>query len=292
MRKPYSRCDRLLVLLCALGCGPLAMAAPTDAAAPTEDLDAAVLGLVDNGTVDPWSEQPVVLAQPARVRHELGAVIDARPADGGLPRVMAITPGGAADRMRLAVGDRLLAVHGEPLSGGDAAEILRRGVQDDARPLALQVQRGSAVLEVEGYVDRVDVPAYRLEVQPSAARGSCARISQTLTPPRSEQLFPAVLHEIDGRLPGPLSNDTFRVKPGRRVLKITEAIPAREFRGSENQRRSGLMRHERFKYLTIDVQPDTIYWIGVKFDQDKTQPVRDQAYWEPVVWKSRPQACR
>lgn len=289
-RAPCFRCDRLLVLLCAFASGPL-MADET-ATAPTEDLDAAVLGLVDRGTVDPWAEQPVVLAQPARVRYELGAVVDASPADGGLPRVMAITPGGAADRMRLAVGDRLMAVHGQPLGGTDAAETLRLAVQDDARPLALQVQRGGAVIEVEGYVDRVDVPAYRLEVQPSASSGGCARISQTLKPPRSEQLFPAVLHEIDGRLPGPLSNDTFRVKPGRRVLKITEAIPAREFRGSENQRRGSLMRHERFKYLTIDVQPDTIYWIGVKFDEDKTQPVRDQAYWEPVVWKSRPQSCR
>ena len=74
--------------------------------------DSAILSLIESGAIDVWSDAPVVLQQPARVRHELGAVVNPQPGDGGPPRIMAITPGGAAERMQLSVGDRLLAVNG------------------------------------------------------------------------------------------------------------------------------------------------------------------------------------
>lgn len=254
--------------------------------------DSAILSLIESGAIDVWSDTPVVLQQPARVRNELGAVVDPQPGDGGPPRIMAITPGGAAERMQLAVGDRLLAVNGHALTAESAAATLRQAVDSDAGQLAMQVQREGSVLALQGEVERVELPAYRIEVDPLPADRGCGRISLTLKPPAAERLYPAVLHEIDGRLPGPLDNEVFRVRPGTRVLKISEAIDGRQFDRIENLQRVKLLRNERFKYLTIDVEPDTTYRIGVRFDPEKTRPVRDQAYWEPVVWKTQEQRCR
>ncbi|MCB1553459.1 MAG: PDZ domain-containing protein [Xanthomonadales bacterium] len=254
--------------------------------------DSAILSLIESGAIDVWSDAPVVLQQPARVRHELGAVVNPQPGDGGPPRIMAITPGGAAERMQLSVGDRLLAVNGTALTADSATHVLREAVEAEDGRLAMQVQREGSVLALNGEVDRVELPAYRIEVDPLPADRGCGRISLTLKPPAADRLYPAVLHEIDGKLPGPLDSEVFRVRPGKRVLKISEAIDSRRFDRIENLQRDKLLRNERFKYLSIDVEPDTTYRIGVRFDPEQTRPVRDQAYWEPVVWKTQEQRCR
>jgi len=273
----------------------LAIASAAGAQSPdpaeVELIDEAVLALANR---QPGDERPPIrLERPARVRYELGAVVDARPDDGGLPRVMAVTPGRAAARMGLAAGDRLLAINDAALgAGSDAATLLREAVESGEGLLRFSVQRGAERVELSGHVDRISIPAYRLEIAAEAPVEGCARVSVFLTPPVSQKLYPALLHEIDGRLPGPLDGTVFRVSPGRHVLKISELIDGTRFDAFENRRRGQLMRQERFKYLEIDAKPNTTYRLAVRFFPERTDPIRDQAYWEPVVWQEVAETCR
>jgi hypothetical protein len=291
---PSSRFNRTL------RCGALALALVSlpglvGAQAP----DPAEIALVDEAVLalanqQPGDERPPIrLERPARVRHELGAVVDARPDDGGLPRVMAVTPGRAAARMGLAAGDRLLAINGTALGGGvDAATLLREAVEAGQGILRFSVQRGAERVELSGHVDRISIPAYRLEIAAEAPVEGCARVSVFLKPPVSQKLYPALLHEIDGRLPGALDNSVFRISPGRHVLKLSELVDDTRFDAFENRRRGQLMRQERFKYLEIDAKPNTTYRLAVRFFPERTHPIRDQAYWEPVVWEEVAETCR
>ena len=258
---------------------------------PPPDLveDAVIAAYAERGD----GETPLTLERPARVRYELGAVIDARPPDGGPPQVMAVTPRRAADRMGLQTGDRLLGLDDVPLDGSmDAAEALRNAVAGAHGVLRVEVLRDGRREQLKGHLDRIDIPGYRLQIDPPPAMEGCGRVSTFLTPPISEDLFPALLHEIDGRLFGSLDSQVFRLPAGRHVLKVTEEIRGDRFLAQQNRQRGRVMRNERFKFLEIDVQPNTKYHLGVRFFPDRRNPIRDQRYWEPVIWKETAEPCR
>ncbi len=239
---------------------------------------------------------PLVIERAAQARHELGAVVDARPADGGLPQILAITPGGAAARLQLRVGDRLMQVNGHQFTAGEAsAKTLHDAVQADAGRLALQVQRGGEQLTLSGALDRVETPAYRLSISPLPAAGGCGRINLALKPPVSESIYPIFLHSIDGRLGGPLLNSldgVYRLSAGRHLIKVSEEIPDDRFWGAASNHRRQQQRHERFKILEIEVAANTTYRIGARFHKDRASSVKDQSYWEPVIWKEFEEGCR
>ena len=266
-------------------------AAQTDPSPGTEALDQAVLTLIESQPQDGERESALVVDQPAQLRQELGAVIDPHPDDGGPLRVIAVTPGRAAKRMGLRVGDRVLAAQGEPLASGEAgAQALASAINETTRPLQLTVERGGEQLDLSGHVDVVAVPAYRLEVAPSPP-GSCGRVSVAAKPPVSEDIYGLVVHEIDGRLPGPLDATSWRLPVGRHVLKVSELIQANRFTFSQNRKRTQLFRYERFKYLDIEIRPNTTYRLGVKLDRDQIEPIRKQGYWTPVIWKEVNEPC-
>jgi hypothetical protein len=247
--------------------------------------------LVDDAVIAAYArhgdgESPLLLEQPARVRYELGAVVEASPEDGGPPRVMAVTPRRAADRMGLMAGDRLLALGEARLEGGaEAARILREALAAGHGMLRFDVLRDGRSQRLSGHLDRIDVPAYRLQIDPPLQMQGCGRISTFLTPPISQDLFPALLHEIDGRLYGSLDSEVFRLPAGRHVLKISEMIRGDRFVAQENRQRG-------FKYLEVEVKPNTKYHLGVRFHSDRRSPIRDQKYWEPVIWKETEEPCR
>lgn len=251
-------------------------------------LDEAVIEI----TTREADQAPQVIEQPARVVWELGAVIGL-PNGETAPRVMAVTPGAAAERMGLRTGDRLLAVNDQPLpAGSPGADRLRAALDSGEGHIAFDVQRDNETVPVEGALDRREVPGYRLEIAANTATRGCGRVHVGLKPPVSQELFPIVLHEVDGGMPGPLSNQVFRLSPGRHVLKVSEDIDGTRFTGLQNDHRVRLQRSEMFKYMTLDVEPNTTYRLGVKFFKDKREPIREQRYWEPVVWKQFEENCR
>ncbi|GIX34654.1 MAG: hypothetical protein KatS3mg126_0433 [Lysobacteraceae bacterium] len=132
--------------------------------------------------------------------------------------------------------------------------------------------------------------ALALAVATSAAAGDCARVSTFDVAPRSQQLFPAVLIAIDGKLPGPTSGPSWRIAPGRHVLTVAEAIDAERFLPAENRERDG-RRAGRYKTLEIEAHPGMTYRLAVRLHPDRRDRVRENEYWEPVIWKASPEPC-
>ena len=60
--------------------------------------------------------------------------------------------------------------------------------------------------------------------------------------------------------------------------------------------RSQLRRQgaRRYKVLILDVEPNTRYEIGARLlsGPPSLEAIRDNSYWEPVVWRQTAEACR
>lgn len=125
----------------------------------------------------------------------------------------------------------------------------------------------------------------------TAAADTCARVSTFDSAPRAQQLFPAVLIAVDGELPGPTGAESWRIKPGKRVLKVAEAIEPNRFTPLQNRERDG-RRADRYKTIEIDAQPGITYRLAVRFHADRRNRMRSGDYWEPVIWKESPESCR
>jgi hypothetical protein len=123
------------------------------------------------------------------------------------------------------------------------------------------------------------------------ASDTCARISTFDIAPRKQDLHRAILIGVDGGMPGPLDSTSWRIEPGRHVLKLAEAIDAREFSPAQQRDRDG-RRSNRYKTLEIDAEPGITYRVAAKFIRSKRLDIRGGGYWEPVIWKESAESCR
>ncbi|MBD8527957.1 PDZ domain-containing protein [Pseudomarimonas arenosa] len=278
----------------ALSLAALLGACPSVAGEALNSLDQAVLDMTSGGAL------LEVVEQPPRTVWELGAVVGA-PESESAPRIMAVTPGAAAQRMGLRTGDRLLAVNEQPLpAGSEGASLLRQALSSAEGQIAFEVQRDNQIVPLEGPLDRTDVPGYRLEIATTAASSgggagdgsSCARVSTFDVSPRTQELHRAVLIAIDGELPGPLSAATFRITPGKHVLKVAEAIDGYEFTPVQLRQRNRQMLDVRYKELELVAEPGITYRLAAKLHRDQRHQIYSGNYWEPVIWKESPEPCR
>ena len=301
--------------------GLLATAASVAAADPQaeqrvrEEVQSALLRLVDNGEISAEELASLRLDAPASRTPVFGAIVDARfraeSDHAGLP-VAAVTPGGSAAQIGLQAGDRLIAVNGASLLdlGADAQgqavafQRLRGALDNGSDPVALRVVRGGETLDLAGPVRVVALPAYRLELGNALAGATyaagagggdgvstCGRVSVFDAAPRGKQIYRAVLIAVDGALPGPPSSDTYRLDPGRRRLTVAEAIDPEQF-GSVQRTQRDRQGRERYKDLIIDVQPGMTYRLGARYILEQRNSIRDNAYWEPVIWAEAAETCR
>lgn len=279
----------------------LLLALPLPAGAGEAQIDAEMQALLlrlgEAGRLPAPGGPPLRIERPERVRYELGAVVDVRGGQGPGLAVLAVTPGSAAERLGLRVGDRLLAINDHTFSGeAPAAETFRAALAAREGALALRVRRGERELNLSGQADRAVVPAYTLTIGASAAPAAtpaagCGRISTFDVAPRAQHIYPAVLIAIDGRQPGPAGADSFRLDAGRHVLTVAEAIDAHQFTAVQQYQRDRA-RRERYKTLTIEVRPNTTYRLGARLIGERRGEIRDNAYWEPVIWAEVAEACR
>lgn len=224
-------------------------------------------------------------------RWEIGAVLDVRaPSDDGLA-VLAITPGGAAERLGLRTGDRLVAINGTRFdSAAEPAASLRQSLAAADGALQVDVLRDGQALQVSGQADAV----------PTAAGGAagCGYVSTVGVPPRvSEKVHPAEITRIDGRSTPLFDVNRHRVEAGRHVLTVRELIDDHVFNSTQLTQRSLMKRRElarAYKALVVDVPANTLLRVGARWIPEKreNQDFRDNAYWEPVVWEAVPQSCR
>jgi hypothetical protein len=250
--------------------------------------------LLDLGARDALGEtgQPLKISQPAQVRYELGAIVDVQSAGNGL-QVLAVTPGGAAERIGLQAGDRLLGINGSRLTAAaDAGAALEAAMADSNGRLRLDIVRGDRSLRLSGAADVAAIPAYELTIGADHS-GGCGYVTDQLgVPSRSQYLYDALITRIDGRsTPLIRRPNRYRLDAGRHVLIIGEQIVDRyRFNGTERRHlslaRTRSTADERYKTLVVDVEPGYSYRIGVELLEHELDPesIRAHEYWRPVVY--------
>jgi membrane-associated protease RseP (regulator of RpoE activity) len=236
--------------------------------------------LATNWRAGDFPEGSLTLERPARERVELGAVVDVRNAtDQGLA-VLAITPGSAAERMGLRLGDRLTAVDGVALAGSPApAEALAQALSDAGSELRFGIVRDGRPMSLSGPVDVRQLPAYRLSIAPIAP----GEIPQASTRAASDipgcgyvsggarahgGLLKVRVESVDGQPSGAFASGPVRVKAGLRrlvlrplpqiavgsapVVGVSQMPPPPELRRFDG----------RFPEFEIDVEPGKLYRLG------------------------------
>jgi predicted metalloprotease with PDZ domain len=154
----------------------LALAGAASAAEPdpriAEEIETTLLRLAELGALDALEDgRPLTIQREARLRYELGAVVEIGPRLAHA-EVVAITPGGSAARMGLAVGDRIVAINGVALGGdGDPGATFARAVMESGGRFTLAVRRRGRALELVGSAEPVQVPGFRLRIEQPLATG-------------------------------------------------------------------------------------------------------------------------
>lgn len=130
-----------------------------------KEIEATLMRLVDMGALDEVDlSRPLVVKQEARMRYELGAVVRVERGMKESP-VLAITPGGYAERMGLKVGDLVQAVNGVVLSSSeDPGREFASAISRSAGQLTIQVLRGERTLELAAQVQAIEVPGFKIEI--------------------------------------------------------------------------------------------------------------------------------
>lgn len=290
---PYTTLPRipLLIALATLATSHPAIAMPSRVQL---ELEATLASLNERGHLFREDGTPLEIAMSPRQRWELGAVLDLAAEGPGLP-VLAVTPGGAAARLGVAVGDRIKTINGRELGdGADVGAQVAAAVDAGNGDLELSLERGGKPLSLSGAADGTTLPGYRVVIEAGAAPGSrCGVVSlQQLNAPR-ENLYPLRILAINGRAIFDPQRMLYTFEPGRHELVVDEAIASQRFPGAARIERDRERRYQRTtKTLVLDIVPGVQYRIGARFLPETGQDIRGNAYWEPVVARRSSQACQ
>jgi len=292
-----------------------------------EEMSVVVMDLIQSGAFGNTAPQQIAMdvdAPPQKVSN-LGLLVDSKGDTADGLHVLAVTPGGNAERMGLRAGDVLLALNGTQLTSADGSATLRRTVDTlpDGGRLDFNVRRDGRAQTVGGTSASMYLPAMHLSIGSGTALASnsqdttstpivppsgptdtrpsaygspgdgaegCGRISAFDVAPRQQQLHAATLIAIDGVTPGPFGARAYPVKPGRHTVKVGERIEARYISFPQAQRSAPLFGG--YKSVTVDVEPNMTYFIAARLNDDQRNNPTDGAYWDPVMWKAVAEPCR
>lgn len=284
-----------------------------------EELNVVMMDLIQSGAFGNTAPQQITIdidSPPQKVSN-LGLLVDSKGGAGDGLHVLAVTPGGNAERMGLRAGDVLLALNGTQLSSADGAATLRNTVDTlpDGGRLDFNVRRDGRATTIGGAATSMYLPAMHLSVGSgtalasnagdSGARGSapgsygngpadtsqgCGRINDFDVAPRGQGLHKATIIAIDNHAPGPHGSQSYQVSAGPHTLKIGENIEERYFSFNSRQRNSQV--GGGYKTIEVNVAPDTTYLVAARLNENQRDNPANGAYWDPVVWKEVPETCR
>ncbi len=286
-----------------------------------EELNVVMMDLIQSGAFGNTAPQQIALDidSPAQKVSNLGLLVDSKGGAGEGLHVLAVTPGGNAERMGVRAGDVLLALNGAPLSSADGAAALRRTVDTlpDGGRLDFNVRRDGRATTVGGAATSMYLPAMHLSVGSGTALASnagdsgaraaggspgsygngpadtsqgCGRINDFDVAPRGQGLHKATIIAIDNHTPGPHGSQSYLVSAGPHTLKVSENIEQRYFSFNSRQRNAQL--GGGYKTVEVNVAPDTTYLVAARLNEDQRDNPANGAYWDPVVWKEVPETCR
>src|SRR5262249_45085374 len=128
-----------------------------------EELNVVMMDLIQSGAFGNTSPQQIAIDidSPAQKVSNLGLLVDSKGGAGDGLHVLAVTPGGNAERMGLRAGDVLVALNGTQLSAADGAATLRRTVDTlpDGGRLDFNVRRDGRATNVGGTATSMYLPA-------------------------------------------------------------------------------------------------------------------------------------
>lgn len=217
---------------------------------------------------DPRGE--AVADSAATHAYELGAVVDVRRASPLGLRVMAVTPGGAADRVGLRAGDMLQSVNGHRLDGdGRPAPALAQALQAGGGALQVQALRAGQPLSLSG----------SMGLRSAGATAGCGQLTSQLDGlPGTSHVRKVDITQVEGRRAPLADAPRHPVAAGTRVVIVREHVPRSPPRPLSSY---------ASKAFVLDVEPDTTYYVGAR-------PLAANANgaWEPFVWQTLAEPCR
>lgn len=271
------------------------------------ELRAVMTELIESGAFNGTAAEQIHLEidAPAQQVSNLGVLVDSARNDRDGVHVLAITPGGAAEKMGVRSGDVLVAVNGHSLASADSGATLLRSTVEalpNGGALGFELRRDGRVQTLNGTVASIQLPPMRLTVgdgvQIAAAGGGssasgagCGRISDFDVAPRQDRLHAAKIISIDGVTPGPQGSHSYRVASGRHTVKVSEQIESRYLPFNDRLRNAGPSA-SHYKTIEVDVAADTTSMIAARLDDAQRANWQDGAYWEPVAWKQISESCR
>lgn len=221
--------------------------------------------------------------------YSLDAVVDTRFAQADGPKVLAVTPGGAAETLGLRVGDRLLGVNGVSLRDqGNLDRRLEHLLAGSNGVVSIEVLREGQPLNLSGTLNPV-------AQAPATGCGYVSAIDPA--PGVTDSVYPLEITMIDGNSTPLEAQNRYRLTPGEHVLVTRELIPSHHFSANQARQR-GLMLDRKlaraYKAIVVDIEPDTRYSLGARLIREAMDgdAIRANAYWEPVVFKQRVESCR
>lgn len=229
---------------------------------------------------------------PAYLDSNLGLVLDVDNLTTGY-KVLSITPGSTAEESNISVGDLILAIDDIGINQSTNTKVLEKLQQlTPGSTLKLKLSRQGKVSQINMLVKGRYVPAVRLEIgskiPPTEALDStipaCGQVSVFFHPPASKDIYPARIHQIDDENYSRIRH-SFRLTPGKHIIKLHELISD----PSLTRRGRGI---RRAKAIEINVEADTIYYLGAQFVRSKKYSMVKEKYWEPVIWKSEQKQCQ
>ena len=220
----------------------------------------------------PALAQPPAYADPQAGRHyDLGAVVDVRRAAPGGLRVMAVTPGGTADRIGLRAGDMLQSINQQSLTG-DArpAPVLEQAIRAGGGALRVELLRAGRPLSLSGSLD---------PRRPAAGAG-CGQLSDRLDGlPATSHVRRIDITQIEGHGTPAAPSTRYPVAAGTRVVIVREHVPQPPQRPLSTY---------ASKAMVLDVEADATYFIGARpIAGDGTGDA-----WQPFVWQTLKEPCR
>lgn len=132
----------------------------------------------------------------------------------------------------------------------------------------------------------------------TAVAEGCGYVTdQRAAVPESQDIYRVEITRIDGRSTPLSGKPRYRVEAGRHELTVAERIDPSRLPGAavaQIEKMERLEKARAYRTLSVDVPAGTSLAIGARVLRDRldVESIRDKAYWEPVVWDTRAEACR
>lgn len=232
---------------------------------------------------------------PQSMQSDLGLILE-KINDADFFRVLAISPMGIATKLNVKANDLISAVNDIKINQENSQNLFNQLQQNSLEPVAtINVLRNGRDIKVNIPTSKKVVPKIRLTIgevlQPLVLTAStdeilagyqvreCGVISVLATPPADRNIYPAIIQKVDNNV-SVRERTRLQLPVGEHRISVYENLDV----GFLSTKRSS---NKTAKSFILNVQPNTIYYIGAKFIKENRHKVSGSDHWNPVIWKTK-----